>query len=379
MIVSVKDGIKLVGISIVCFCAVFVCTFMLNYYLDVMHLENIITEPSMLALYKAQIATAKFTSAISGGVLAIVAIIMLVFYIKLYIDSHSQQLGIIKALGYSRKRIASKFWVFGLSVFAGCLFGFCFAWMFMRFIYDNLTIEGVGEIAINFHWELLVGLVILPTIVFSVLACLYAYYALRITVLQLLKGKNEVVRLGKEKSEKERPFLSQMRIKTISYKKSLVFFIAFSAFCFSAMLQMGLSMKKLNSEAMGYIILIIGLVLAIVTMFMAITTLINSNKKNISIMKAFGYPLKDCALSIFGGYVPFAFLGFGVGSVYQFALLKIMVNIIFKDVESMPKYSFDVPVFFITLALFVVCYFALIAFYTLKINKISVKEVMLEN
>ena len=35
MIVSVKSGIKLIGISIVTCCAVFVCTFFTNYYLDV--------------------------------------------------------------------------------------------------------------------------------------------------------------------------------------------------------------------------------------------------------------------------------------------------------------------------------------------------------
>ena len=97
MLIGIKDGIKLVGISVVCFCAVFVCTFMLNYYLDVLPLKNdVLLE--MLALYNAQLSMAKFTSAITGGVLALIAAVLLVFYIKLYIEGHAKQLGIIKAM-----------------------------------------------------------------------------------------------------------------------------------------------------------------------------------------------------------------------------------------------------------------------------------------
>ena len=81
MIISLRDGIKLVGISIVCFCAVFVCTFFLNYYLDVLPLKECVFE-EVMPLYKAQLATAKMTCAVTGGFLSVVAVIMLVFSIK---------------------------------------------------------------------------------------------------------------------------------------------------------------------------------------------------------------------------------------------------------------------------------------------------------
>ena len=113
------------------------------------------TDQGTIQLYNAQIATAKLTSSLAGGVLSIISVLMLIFYIKLYIDSHSAQLGIVKALGYSRGKIASKFWVFGLSVFAGCAVGFGLAWAIMKTIYKNMTIEGVEEITANFHIELL--------------------------------------------------------------------------------------------------------------------------------------------------------------------------------------------------------------------------------
>ena len=105
MVVSVKDGLKLIGVMIICFCAVFVCTFMLNY-IDVKPLGAGIVDTELSALYFAQVAMAKFTSIITGGVLGIIAAVMLVFYVKLYIDGRSQQLGLIKAMGYSRIKIA---------------------------------------------------------------------------------------------------------------------------------------------------------------------------------------------------------------------------------------------------------------------------------
>ncbi len=96
-------------------------------------------------------------------------------------------------------------------------------------------------------------------------------------------------------------------------------------------------------------------------------------------MKTFGYPLTQCVLSVFVGFVPFALIGFAIGTVYQYGLLTLMVNIIFKDVGEVPDYSFNVKALFITLAAFIACYASITALYTAKINKVSVKEIMLEN
>ena len=79
------------------------------------------------------------------------------------------------------------------------------------------------------------------------------------------------------------------------------------------------------------------------------------------------------------GVKAFALLGFAVGTGYQYGLLYLMVNLIFKDVGEIPNYSFNVGAMFITLAAFIMCYAAITAFYVAKINKVSVKEIMLEN
>ena len=145
------------------------------------------------------------------------------------------------------------------------------------------------------------------------------------------------------------------------------------------MVQMGLSMESLSSAAMGSMILIIGLVLAFVSMLMALTSLVRGNVKSIAVMKACGYSIKECAFAVLSGYVPFALIGFGLGSVYQYGLLRFMVDAVFASVAAMPEYTFDVPVFFITLAAFAVCCVAITSYFILKISKISVNAIMAEN
>jgi len=378
MVVSLKDGVKLIGISIVCVCAVYVCTFMLNFYLDVSPLREEFVETPYLALYDAQLSMARFTAALAGGFLAAIAVVMLLFYIKLYIETHAVQLGIIKALGYSRARLSVRFWVFGLSVLVGCLIGFGAGWASMPFIYDSMTIEGMGEIAISFHWQLPIFLVAVPFVLFSFLACGYAYLTLRRPVMQLLRGAEEKVGKGNVK-QKRGTFLAEMRRQSVCRKKTLAFFITFSCFCFASMVQMGFSMEDLSAESMGTIILAIGVTLAVVSMLMAVTSLVRANEKSLSVMKAFGYSVFQRTYAIFGGYVPFLFLGFGVGTVYQYGLLRFMVNVVFSDVGQIPHYEFDVPVFFGTLGAFILCYAAVFGFYTWKINRISVKAIMAEN
>lgn len=381
MVISFKDSLKLFGIMIVVFCAVFVCTFFLNFYLDAIAIKDTVL-PEQQVLYDAQLATAKVVCAISGGFLALIAMVMVVFYVKLYVDGHMRQLGILKAMGWSNSRIALRFWVFGLSVLIGCALGYGAGHIAMPFVYKGLTINTLN-IEIHFHWSLIVCLVLVPAVVYSLLSCGFAYLALRRPANDMLKERTEVkVKRRQEKPAKggkDRSFLVETCFKTLGRKKLLVFFVAFACFCFSAMVQMGASMKQLSTETMGLMILIIGIVLAVTTMFMAVTSLIRSNLKNVSMMKVFGYSVKECALSVFGGFVPFAFLGFAVGTAYQYGLLSLMVNIVFKDVGEMPDYGFNVPVFFITLACFIVLYGAVMVAYSYKLSKVSVKEVMLEN
>ncbi len=383
MVVGVKDTAKLIGISIISCCAVLVCTMFLNFNMDIVSIKEDIVSEQVMIFYDAQVSTAKVVSIVSGGCLLVTSLIMLIFYIKHYIGTHKKELGILKALGYSNFKIAKNFWVFGINVFIGTIIGFCGAFLLMPYFYKLQNEDNIlPSISVNFHPILLLCLVVIPTVAFSIFAIFYACYKLKKPVLMLLKD-NLQMSTGVHKIKSERNtdslFIDDLKRSVLKSKKTLVFFIVFSSFCFSAMTQMSASMKDLSSVMMGAMMMMIGLVLACTTLFLAITTVINGNAKTIAMMRVFGYSQKECCKSILGGYRPLAYIGFAIGTVYQYVLLRLMVDIVFKDIEGVPVYKFDFPVMLISLAVFIIFYEIVMYVYSEKIKNISIKEIMLEN
>ncbi len=378
MIVSIKDSVKLFGISIMACCAVFVCNMFLNYYLDLTAAADLINDFRAQSLYDAQLMTSKVVCSVSGGCLAITTIAMLFFYIKHYIDSHSKEIGILKALGYSDLKIAKGFSVFGLSVFTGCLSGYLMSFLIMPAFYEKQNDKGyLPDIPVNFNFILFVLLVILPSILFALIAVGYSVRKLNQPCVNLLKGLAKVK--GKNRSGKDKKdFVAEMRSSVLRSRKTLVFFIIFSSFCFSAMVQMSASMKDLSSEMMGIMTFVIGVVLAFTTLYISTTTVIRSNQKNIAMMRVYGYSSAECKRSVLDGYRPAAYIGFVIGSVYQYALLKIAVDVVFAGVKGVPEYNFDFPVCFITLAVFIVVYEGIMFAYGKSMKRIPLKQIMSE-
>lgn len=381
MVIRLKDAAKLTGISIVTCCAVLVCAMFLNFYMDVAGVRGEITSEAAMIFYEAQISTAKVVCVITGGCLFLTSVIMLAFYVKHYIDMHKRELGILKALGYSNLQVAKHFRVFGLSVLMGTAPGFGGAFLLMPFFYELQNKEGLlPEFMVHFHPVLLLLLVFLPALVFGALAVVYGCWKLRRPVLTLLGDSFQpsVKKRRRRTKVSSRPFAADLRRSTLKKKKVLVFFMAFASFCFSAMTQMSSSMKELSSVMMGIMILLIGLVLSCTTLFLAMTTVVNGNAKTIAMMKVFGYSRKECSRAILGGYRIPAYAGFAAGTVYQYALLRIVVDTVFGDMEGIPEYSFDVWAMAVSFATFVVIYEIVMYVYSEKIEKASVKEVMLE-
>lgn len=383
MVISLKDGLKLLGIFIMSCCAVTVCALFLNYNMDLAELEPQINDGVVRVFYDAQVMTGKVVSAVSGGCLLITTVILLFFYIRNYINTHKKELGILKALGYSNFKIAGGFWVFGLSVLIGTAAGYGIALILMPGFYRVQNKEKIlPEFSMHFHPLPALCLTVLPAVLFALLSVLYSYRKLGTPVLELLKEKTTVkVRKKKEgkKAGKELPFLRELKRSTLGASPALVFFIGFAAFCYSSMMQMAFSMDDLASVFMAAMMIIIGVVLACTSLFLAITSVVNGNKKTIAMLRVFGYSEKACSSSILGGYRPVAYIGFVIGTIYQYMLLKIMVTVVFADVDIVPEYNFDFKAFGIVLVSFAVLYELVMWRYTEKLKKVSIKEVMLES
>ena len=379
MVIGIKDLLKFFSITVVICCAVFVCSMFLNYNIDIVNIKDEITTEQAMVAYEAQVSTCKVIIGITGGCLIITSVILLIFYVKNYIDSHGKELGILKALGYSNLNIAKHFWVFGLSVFIGALLGLLIASCYMPTFYEAQNAEGYfNQIYPDFHLGLYLCLLLLPTVFFSLLSVTYAFFKLKTPTLMLLKEtQKDKVKISKI-STKELPFLKDLKKNTLKSRKILVFFVGFSAFCFAAMVQMSMSMNELASATFAWMMLSIGLILAFMTIFMSLTSVIKANAKTISMMKVFGYSEKECSASILGGYRPVTYIGFILGTLYQYILLRIMMDVFYVNMENLPEYYFDFKALAITLILFVIVYEAIIFFYSKKIGKQSVKSIMLE-
>lgn len=378
MIISIKDSFKMIGISIVCFCAVYVCALFINFYFDLQLIENEITDVKEMLLYDAQEMTCRVVCGASGGSLLLTSVVLLVFYVRHYIDSHNKELGILKALGYSRMRIAVSFSAFGLSVLIGTAAGCLGALLTMPEFYKVQNKDGLlPHIPIHLHTGVFFFFILVPAALFAALAIVCSYIALKIPALNLIHGKT-VSKIKKLKNDHELSFLEGLKRSTIKQRKSLVFFIAFGSFCFSAMTQMSASMDDLSSEMMGTMIMVIGIVLAFVSLLLSLTSVMKANAKAVTMMKIFGYSEKDCNRAIFGGYRFWNYLGFAAGSAYQYLLLKIMVSVVFKDIEGTPEYHFDFKMCIITLIVYILLYELLMKFYGKHINRLSVKEIMAE-
>lgn len=395
MIVGMKDAVKLVGISVIVYCAVLVCTLFLNYRIDLLTIADLLKTEQEMTVYQAQKATSVIVCLITGGCLLLTSVVTLCFYIKHYIDTHKKELGILKALGYGNWRIAASFWAFGSSVLTGAGLGVVTAYLMMPALYRVQNKDALlPDLAVRYHPILILWTVLLPTAFFSALAIVYARIRLKVPPLRLLKedsmpegkagravaGEQSSFRRKGRKPVREREevsFLRELKRAALWEKKILLFFIVFSSFCFSAMTQMSFSMRELASEMMGAMIMVIGLVLAVTTLFLAVTTVVRGNVKTIAMMRAFGYSQRACCHALLGVYRPAAYIGFAFGTAYQYGLLRIMVDIVFRDMEGMPAYHFSVPRMLLSLVCFFVLYEIMMYAYSEKMRRISIKEIFM--
>lgn len=386
MKIGSKDLWKLAGISIVIACAIFVCNLFLSYRVDIIQIENLITTDEGRLLYNAQSTMANVICAISGGCLIGTSVVLLFFYIKQYVDSHSKELGIMKALGYSRIKIAFGFWKFGLSVFIGAVIGYAGSFIIMDGFYESMNEDHLlPDISVHINLVLAVILILVPTICFCGLAIIYAHRKLKRPALDLLR-EQQTTKLRKMKAKKKTgkkdtslDFLHEVRRSNVKGHPALIFFVAFGVFCYSDMVQMSFYMKEVASEMFGVMIFLIGIVLAATSLILAITTIVNSNAKNIAMMKVYGYTAAECTGAVLNGYRIVTYIGFVIGSIYQFVLMKLMMGVFTDDnLIEIPEVTFQWGDFFITLGSFLIVYELLIYIFSRKIANVSVKKIMLE-
>ena len=379
MVISIKDLRKLSVVSIISFCAVLVSTLFVNFYLDLQSIEVETLSLPAKAYYDAQILIAKFVSLVSGGVLSLLAVLLLFFYIKQFIDDHKEELGILKALGYHNVELAKHFWIFSCSVFLGALLGFASSFFFMKDFYDLRNQKDLlPNIEIHFHWQLFIAMLILPTLLFALLGFGYALVKLKQPSLYLLKRLELAqVKQKHRKTKANKPFLQELGAVYFYKRKLLIFFVVFAAFSFAAMMQLSLGMKDFIDGTIQVMMMGIGILLSLSILLLCLATVIQENKASLALMKAFGYSQKECSRVVLARYRLVAYLGFVLGTAYQYGLMKILLKVIVKDAQGVPAYSFDVQLCIISFLAFAILYELLVTYYLKAIRRMTLKEIML--
>lgn len=379
---SIKDLYRLVVVSVISFCAVFVTNLFLNFYLDISLLDQTNWLPEIQAAYDAQVAISWLIASISGAVLSLTSMLLLFFYIRQFIDQHKPELGILKAMGYKNWEIARKFWIFSLPVGLGTGVGYLSSFAMMPHFYQLRNQSGVlPEITIMQHWSLFLFLVVLPTLAFTALAVLCASYYLRLPALDLLKrvssSQKSPKRKATKKIRKDRPFLKDFSASLLWSRKLLIFFVIFGSMCFSAMIQLSFGMKELTDETIQSMMMSIGTVLSVAILYLSLGVLLQENQETLAIMKVFGYSRNECHKSLFAPYRILAFLGFVLGTGYQYGIMQLLLRLMEKSIAQKVDYDFDFGVCLMTLLVFALVYEGLIYLSSRRLDQLTIKQVML--
>ena len=302
------------------------------------------------------------------------------FYIKQFVDDHKEQLGILKALGYSNGQLAKQFWAFGLSFGVGALLGYFASFLMMGHFYDFRNEKGIlPEITIHLHWQLLLALVILPTIFFMLLAIGYARRQLQTPALRLLKKSPSPIKVNRRKRapKKDKSFLKELSSSLIWGRKSILFFVVFGSMCFAAMVQLSFGLRDYTDDIIQTMMIMIGLILSFSILFLSLGIVVSESRETLALMKAFGYTDRECQSHILAPYRFWAYLGFVLGTAYQYGIMEILIGVIKDTVPEKIEHHFDGNVCFWTLIGFVVVYESLFYLSNRKLQKQTIKEVLL--
>jgi hypothetical protein len=378
--VDVKSVFKLISVMVITFVVVFICTTFISYPLDLRAIEYLVTSSEAQAAYLgAQVSLADVIITATVGLFGSIAALILMFSIRQFINENSAELGVLKALGYSENRLAIAFSKFGLSVFVGSVVGYLSAFLASPMFYGMLTsdYELPAAVVFAFRFDILLIMIAVPTLFFSALAVIYARLRLSKKPLDLIHRANETkvskLTLKLQNRGSKRSFLRELRSNILLNNLILIFFIGFAAFTFAAQVQTAFTVRQLlDNTLMTATFVISGLIVGSVTLLLALTFIIGKNKQYIAMLKAYGYSESECSKAMFGGYRIVTYVGFAIGTFYQFLFIAFIIARAFDNAIV----EFDIAGFFISLSVFVFAYELLMLFYKKRIASIPLREIM---
>lgn len=371
--IRIKSIIKAFGGTIVVFCACFVTYLFQSLRLDLQKLDISEFSAEQKSLYDAQINQSNIMLAVALGILGTFAVITLFFSISKYIKENQQNMGILKAMGYKRERIAVEFTKFSINAFLGALLAIIFGVLFQKIFYQEVFANSVlPTLSVSYSPILLLTILLIPSLVFAVAAFLIAFIKLSRRPLEMIKGgKTRHNRTIKEK----KTYLKTLRSTMLKNHISLVIFVGFAALCFGASVQMSFSLNQFDTSPLFFwMMFLIGLLLGVSILYLAFGFTYSENREYISLMKGYGYYDKEIIKCLYGGYLLVSVIGFVIGTFYQFGLLKLIILVFGDSVEA--EYNFSFLGLLYTLLIFIPIYLLINGYYFWKLKKSSIRDAL---
>lgn len=372
--IGIKNILKSFGSTIVVFCAAFITYLFQSFRLDLNKLNVNDLSELQKSLYNAQITQSNIMLAITGGVLGSFAVITLFFSISRYIKENQANMGILKAMGYERKKIAIAFTKFAINALLASLLAILIGALLQSTFYKEMSNNQILlNISMSFHPILSLIILILPALVFTGFAYLIAYLKLSRKPLDMIKGsKNKKAKMIKEK----KTFLKTLKSTVFKNHISLVIFVGFASLCFGASVQMSFSLDQLDTSPFFFwMMLIIGILLGVTILYLAFSFTYSENKEYVSLMKGYGYSDVEIIKVLYGGYIYVTVIGFAVGTVYQYGLFQLLLNVFAETTDI--SFSFSFAGLGYTLLIFVPTYLLINVYFYYKLQRLSIKDALL--
>ena len=156
-----------------------------------------------------------------------------------------------------------------------------------------------------------------------------------------------------------------------------MFFVVFGSMCFAAMVQLSFGLRDYTDDIIQTMMIMIGLVLSFSILFLSLGIVVSESRETLALMKAFGYTDRECQSHILAPYRFWAYLGFALGTAYQYGIMEILIGVIKDTVPEKIEHNFDWNVCFWTLLGFAVVYESLFYLSNRKLQKQTIKEVLL--
>lgn len=354
-----KDFSRLTSLVIVSFTVAFVCSLFLNYLLDLTEFKKTFFDEMILMELNSRETMARFTFMLTFIMLGVTTIFLIISAVNTFIDEHQPVMGMLKAMGYSNLKIAMDFYKFGLAIFMGLLLGYLSSMTIAPVFYDAFAGESHTNPPLTFQMMTVVYMVLIPTLVMIVISVLHAYRRLRKRPLEMIYHVSVIKASDKlatyQEKNKDNDYLKSISRVTIRRHRGKTLLVIFAGFCFAAMMQMPITLWNSGFSLIGAMIMVVSAVtLGCGILYITLNIVVNANRKAIAIMKMCGYSDHECNKVFLKPYKCYGYMGFIIGSIYQFLLVKMIMQFYEK---SNPDFSFEVVFRFDGLLLIFILFF----------------------